>query len=200
MLYDLLAKRRDVRRFRRDPLPAGTIEEMVRLACLAPSVGFSQPWRWVLVSAPERRAAILDNFRACNERALNDFSATQAAAYGRLKLAGLAEAPVHLAVFVDPETIVGHGLGIKTMPEMLSYSAVCAVHTLWLVARAQGIGLGWVSILDPVEVRRTLDVPAEWKLIAYLCLGYPEHERDRPELEAEGWESSQPKRNALLDR
>ena len=190
-LADLLTLRRDVRQFRRDPLPAGILESLVRLACLAPSVGFSQPWRWVQVNSPERRTAIVNNFRACNERALSGYEGVQAELYARLKLAGLVEAPVHLAVFIDPATRTGHGLGRQTMPEMLSYSAVCAVHTLWLAARAAGIGLGWVSILDPVQARCTLDVPVEWKLIAYLCIGYPEEEQDRPELETAGWETRQ---------
>jgi 5,6-dimethylbenzimidazole synthase len=190
-LHELISFRRDVRRFRTDSLPPGLIDELLQLASLAPSVGFSQPWRWVTVDAPDRRAAILDNFRACNAQALADFSGSRAALYSRLKLAGLAEAPEHLAVFVDPETKTGSGLGRKTMPEMLSYSGVCAVHTLWLLARAYGIGVGWVSILDPDEVRRILDVPSGWKLIAYLCIGYPQEEQDRPELERAGWETRQ---------
>ncbi len=167
---------------------------------MAPSVGFSQPWRWVQVNNPERRAGIIENFRLCNENALNHFVGERAGLYGRLKLAGLVEAPVHLAVFVDTETDTGHGLGVKTMPEMLPYSAICAVHTLWLAARAQGVGLGWVSILDPAQVCRTLDVSATWKLIAYLCLGYPEEELNRPELEIEGWELRQPAGEMLLSR
>jgi 5,6-dimethylbenzimidazole synthase len=195
-----LAARRDVRRFRRDPLRDGLLDDMLRLASLAPSVGFSQPWRWVSVESPERRDAIVANFRACNEAALQDYSGDRAGLYARLKLAGLVEAPVHLAVFVDPETAVGHGLGRKTMPEMLHYSAVCAIHTLWLVARAQGVGVGWVSILDPVEARRTLDVPESWQLVAYLCVGYPEEELDRPELERAGWEIRQPGASARLIR
>jgi 5,6-dimethylbenzimidazole synthase len=197
---ELLTLRRDVRRFRRDPLPAGLIDEMLRLASLAPSVGFSQPWRWVSVESPERRAAIVANFRACNERALSEYEGDRAALYARLKLAGLVEAPVHLAIFVDPDTAVGHGLGRKTMPEMLAYSAVCAVHTLWLVARAHGVGMGWVSILDPGEVRRALDVPDTWELVAYLCVGYPEGESEQPELEREGWETRQPESATRLRR
>ncbi len=197
---DLLVLRRDVRRFRRDPLPKEMLRELIGLASLAPSVGFSQCWRWIQVDAPERRAAILENYRACNARALDDFSGDRATLYARLKLAGLIEAPVHLAVFVDPETSAGHGLGIRTMPEMLAYSAVCAVHTLWLLTRARGIGMGWVSILDPVLVNRTLDVPATWKLIAYLCLGYPESEANRPELEVEGWESHKPEWSVPVQR
>jgi 5,6-dimethylbenzimidazole synthase len=191
-LAELLVLRRDVRRFRPDPLPSGVLDDMLQLACLAPSVGFSQPWHWVSVDDTGRRAAVVANFRVCNERALAAFTGERAALYARLKLAGLVESPVHLAVFVDPETGVGHGLGRATMPEMLSYSAVCAVHTLWLVARAQGIGVGWVSILDPHKIRQTLDVPPHWQLIAYLCLGYPDDERDRPELEQEGWEKRRP--------
>jgi 5,6-dimethylbenzimidazole synthase len=86
------------------------------------------------------------------------------------------------------------------MPEMLPYSAVCAVHTLWLAARAHGIGLGWVSILDPQQVLQVLQVPDQWKLVAYLCLGYPEDEQDQPELEREGWALRQPPENVLLQR
>ena len=199
-LADLFVWRRDVRRFRPDPLPLGLIQEMLGLACLAPSVGFSQPWRWVMVDAPDRRAAIIANFKEANLRALAEFDGARAAAYARLKLAGLVESPVHLAVFVDPTTDIGSGLGCRTMPEMLSYSAVCAVHTLWLVARARGIGLGWVSILDPRRVPQELEIPDHWKLVAYLCLGYAEDEQDQPELEREGWAARQLPENVLIQR
>ena len=199
-LADLFVWRRDVRRFRRDPLPPGLIQELLALTCLAPSVGFSQPWRWVMVDNPERRAAIVANFRQANQEALAELEGERAALYARLKLSGLVEAPVHLAVFVDPTTEVGHGLGRRTMPETLPYSAVCAVHTLWLVARARGVGMGWVSILDPQQVAQALDVPEHWKLIAYLCLGYPEDVHDQPELEREGWAARQPPEVLLVQR
>ena len=187
-LSELLAWRRDVRHFRDETLPPGAIERLIATACLAPSVGLSQPWRFVLVEAPERRIAIRENFARCNAAALAQQSAGRAARYAALKLAGLADAPVHLAVFADAETEQGHGLGRLTMPEMAAYSAVVAVHTLWLAARAEGIGLGWVSILDPAAVRAILDVPAAWQLIGYFCMGYPEAANDVPELEREGWE------------
>lgn len=187
-LGELLAWRRDVRRFRRDKLPAGAVEQLIETACLAPSVGLSQPWRFVLVDAPERRAAIRASFAECNAAALATQQPDRAARYARLKLAGLDEAPCQLAVFADPETGQGHGLGRLTMPEMIEYSAVAAVHTLWLAARAEGIGMGWVSILDPQAVGAILDVPAGWKLIGYFCLGYPAAADDTPELEREGWE------------
>jgi 5,6-dimethylbenzimidazole synthase len=187
-LRDLLVWRRDVRRFRRDPLPAGVLDGLIELACLAPSVGLSQPWRFVVVDSEAVRAAIRRNFAACNVHALAAQDSERAGLYARLKLAGLEEAPSHLAVFADLSTAQGHGLGRHTMPEMIEYSAVTAVHTIWLAARAQGIGMGWVSILDPKMIAELLQVPAAWKLIGYFCLGYPLLDDTVPELERAGWE------------
>ena len=191
-LRELLVWRRDVRSFRRDPLPAGTLERLIELACLAPSVGLSQPWRFVIVEDAARRAAVRTNFERCNAEALAAQSPQRAAAYVRLKLAGLDDAPCQLAVFADRATAQGHGLGRHTMPEMIEYSAVTAVHTIWLAARSQGIGVGWVSILEPAAVAAILDVPADWKFIAYLCLGFPQAEDDLPDLARKGWEQRQP--------
>ncbi len=191
-LRELLVWRRDVRRFRRDGLPNGTLETLIQFACLAPSVGLSQPWRFVIVEDPARRAAIRENFALCNARALAAQDSCRAGSYARLKLAGLDEAPAHFAVFADRSTTQGHGLGRRTMPEMIEYSAVTAVHTIWLAARAEGIGLGWVSILDPAAVAEILDVPVEWKFIGYFCLGYPQTDDAVPELEQAGWEERRP--------
>ena len=187
-LRELLIWRRDVRRFRRDPLPSGTLESLIELACLAPSVGLSQPWRFVIVEDGATRAAIRRNFATCNAQALAAQSGDRAGLYAQLKLAGLDEAPCHLAVFADRATTQGHGLGRHTMPEMIDYSAVTAVHTIWLAARAQGIGMGWVSILDAKSVAALLDVPTDWKFIGYFCLGYPQADDTIPELEQSGWE------------
>jgi len=187
-LRELLIWRRDVRRFRCDPLPNGTLESLIELACLAPSVGLSQPWRFVIVDDDVSRAAIRQNFATCNAQALAAQSGDRAGLYAQLKLAGLDEAPCHLAVFADRTTNQGHGLGRHTMPEMIDYSAVTAVHTIWLAARAQGIGMGWVSILDAKAVATLLDVPADWKFIGYFCLGYPQADDTTPELEQSGWE------------
>jgi len=187
-LRDLLVWRRDVRHFRRDPLPSSALEDLIELACLAPSVGLSQPWRFVVVDNVTLRAAIRGAFATANAEALAAQSPGRAALYARLKLAGLEDAPCHFAVFADRETGQGHGLGRHTMPEMTEYSVVTAVHTIWLAARAQGIGMGWVSILDPKAVARLLRVPAEWKFIGYFCLGYPQCEDTVPELEQMGWE------------
>jgi 5,6-dimethylbenzimidazole synthase len=187
-LRDLLIWRRDVRRFRRDPLPAGTLDALIELACLAPSVGLSEPWRFVVVDDAAARAAIRCNFATCNATALAAQNSERAGLYARLKLAGLEDAPCHLAVFADRSTAQGHYLGRHTMPEMIEYSAVTAVHTIWLAARAQGIGMGWVSILDPQAVAAVLDVPAAWKFIGYFCLGYPQADDNVPALERSGWE------------
>ncbi len=185
---ELLIWRRDVRRFRPDPLPDGVLDELLRLMTLAPSVGNSQPWRLVTVDDPERRSAIAANFERCNRDALAGYTGSRRRRYARLKLQGLNEAPVHLAVFADRATEAGHGLGRQTMPETLDYSAVLAVHTLWLAARARGIGVGWLSILDPAAVASDLAVPEDWSFIAYLCLGYPLAEDPVPALERSGWQ------------
>jgi 5,6-dimethylbenzimidazole synthase len=199
-LRDLLMWRRDVRRFRRDPLPDGLLKTLIDLACLSPSVGLSQPWRFVVVEDAKRRTAIRQNFAACNAAALAAQSGERAGLYARLKLAGLEEAPCHLAVFADRSTAQGHGLGRHTMPEMIDYSAVTAVHTIWLAARARGIGMGWVSILDPADVAATLDIPADWKFIGYFCLGYPQHDDTVPELERMGWEERRRPSSVILER
>lgn len=199
-LHDLFVWRRDVRRFRPDPLPEGMLHRLIAEACIAPSVGLSQPWRFVIVDDPARRAAVIENFQAANREALDAYSGEQRASYARLKLAGLQEAPSQFAVFVDETTAVGHGLGRRTMPEMLRYSAVAAICQLWFAARAVDVGMGWVSILDPERVRRDLEVPAHWALIGYFCLGYPAAPSSEPELAREGWEQRLPVEELIVHR
>ncbi|MGY3551708.1 5,6-dimethylbenzimidazole synthase [Bradyrhizobium sp. USDA 4472] len=187
-LRELFVWRRDVRRFRSDPLPGGAMERLIETACLSPSVGLSQPWRFVIVDDAVRRRAVIDDFKACNAEALSCYSGERAGRYAALKLSGLEQAPGHLAVFADKASDIGQGLGRMTMPETTEYSVVAAITAMWLAARAEGIGLGWVSILNPEHIRGVLDVPAAWKFIAYLCIGYPEEECDQPELERAKWE------------
>jgi len=187
-LDDLFIWRRDVRHFLTDPVSDELIDELLDAASLAPSVGNSQPWRFVSVETETVRQKIRDIFSACNQEALQDYRGEKSKLYASLKLAGLKQAPVHLAVFVDTSTQTGSGLGRKTMPETLQYSTVLAVHTLWLAARARGIGVGWVSIIDPEEVRLVLDVPESWELVGYLCVGYPTEEHSVPELVRSGWQ------------
>jgi 5,6-dimethylbenzimidazole synthase len=173
---------------------------LLDLACLAPSVGNAQPWRFVSVDDAGNRADVIANFHAANARALAGYQGERAQLYASLKLAGLKEAPRHLAVFCDESTAQGHGLGRQTMPETLRYSAVLAVHTLWLAARTRGVGVGWVSILDPVAAVQQLRVPATWSLVAYLCLGWPVEEQDEPELQRSGWQARDTACRQVLQR
>lgn len=188
-LTSLFEWRRDVRRFKPDKVASELIEDLVHIATFAPSVGNSQPWRFVSVETAAAREAVIANFQACNAAALKSYEGERAALYANLKLSGLREAPVHLAIFCDHGTDAGAGLGRKTMPETLDYSVVAAVHTFWLAARARGLGAGWVSIIDPGEISRVLDVPPAWKLIAYLCVGFPQEEHLDPELERHAWQA-----------
>lgn len=187
-LEELIYWRRDVRRFKTDPVDEGLIHSLIELAAHAPSVGFSQPWRFVLVESAERRTAVRQSFERANAEALSTYAGERRGLYARLKLEGLAAAPVQLAVFADEETDAGAGLGSRTMPETLCYSVVGAVQTLWLAARAHGLGVGWVSILEPDVVAAALDVPASWRLVAFLCIGWPAEEHIDPELERHGWQ------------
>ncbi|NOD95018.1 5,6-dimethylbenzimidazole synthase [Ruegeria sp. HKCCD4884] len=188
--FDLLLRlRRDVRRFRTD-----TVDEAVLARCLdafqlAPSVGLSEPWRVIRVESEAARAAALKNFQTANDDALAGYSGDKAQLYSRLKLSGMQEAPVQLAVFCDDSTDKGMGLGAGTMPEMRRYSVVSAITLFWLALRAEGLGLGWVSILDPDQMIRDLSVPEDWRLIGYFCVGWPEQVSDTPELEQVGWEN-----------
>lgn len=193
-LNDLFRKRRDVRRFRTDPIEEGAIERWVEAACLAPSVGLSQPWRFVSVKSPHARASVAKEFKLQNEIAAESYADAEVAKkYRELKLAGLKQAPEHVAVFVEPHPELGRGLGRATMPESVAYSVVAAIQNLWLAARAEGVGVGWVSILRPEQITKLLDVPSSWQLVAYLCIGWPQVEDDEvPELEQVGWEKRVP--------
>jgi 5,6-dimethylbenzimidazole synthase len=185
---DLILWRRDVRRFRRDPIEPALMHSLLELASHAPSVGHCQPWRFVLVESADRRAQVKSSFTRANARALENYDGEQRAQYARLKLEGLENAPVHVAVFADEAAEEGSGLGRRTMPETLGYSVVAAIQTLWLAARAEGLGLGWVSILEPEVIQRALDVPPTWTLIAYLCIGWPVEEHLDPELDRHRWQ------------
>lgn len=184
--------RRDVRRFRSDPVEAAVLNRCLQAFALAPSVGLSEPWRIIRVDSAGARAAAIANFEAANAAALAAYDGAKAQLYAQLKLSGLREAPVHLAVFCDEATAKGAGLGAQTMAEARAYSVVGAITQFWLAARAEGLGLGWVSILDPAQLSRDLAVPEAWHLIGYLCVGYPEEDSETPELERAGWESRAP--------
>lgn len=184
----LLKWRRDVRHFKSDPVDEALLTECLDAFLKAPSVGLSEPWRVVRVASDAARGAAFENFKEANDQALQGYSGEKAKLYAGLKLSGMQESPVQLAIYCDEATDKGAGLGAGTMPEMRRYSVVGAINLFWLTARAKGLGVGWVSILDPVRLNRDLDVPEDWSLVAYLCVGFPQEASDTPELEQQGWE------------
>ena len=185
---ELLVWRRDVRHFLTGPLPEGCIERLLGLACLAPSVGLSEPWRFVLVDAPDKRKAVRENFLAANAEAFAQYDGDRAKIYAQLKLAGLDDAPVQLAVFAEPDPEQGAGLGRRTMPETVCYSAVPrSTRCGWPRAPKASAWAGCPSSI-PAPLNRDLGVPEHWRFIGYFCIGYPAQMRDTPELEQMRWE------------
>ena len=191
-LTRILQWRRDVRHFRTDPVDPAVISRLQSAMDLAPSVGNSRPWRVLNVQSPALRAAVRTNFETCNAKAANGYDAEKQAQYLALKLAGLDAAPLHLAIFTVTTPVAGHGLGRQTMPGTLVQSTAMAIHTLWLAARAENLGLGMVSILDPAALTGLFDLPADWVFSAYLCLGYPEFTDDLPLLHRQDWQENTP--------
>lgn len=189
-LSALLVWRRDVRHFREDAVGEDVVAGLLRTAQSAPSVGNSQPWRFVRIRSPHLREALCSHVEAEAVRAGSTIADPERrAAYAALKLHGLDHAPEVIAVFCDDTTDIGTGLGAATMPQTRTWSVVLAIHTLWLAARAQGLGLGWVLIAEPDAVTAMIDVPHGWRFVALLCLGYPETADIVPELERTGWQA-----------
>jgi 5,6-dimethylbenzimidazole synthase len=188
-VYRAIRERRDVRSgFLPEPLQEDVLLRLLEAAHNAPSVGLMQPWRFILIRGEKVRTAVHDIFVQANQKAAECYEGKRAELYRELKLEGVLEAPQNLCIVCDPASAQGHGLGRQSMPETVIYSAVCAVQNLWLAARAEGVGVGWVSILDPDALKKLLGIPAGVVLVAYLCLGYVKSFAPRPELERLGWE------------
>jgi 5,6-dimethylbenzimidazole synthase len=188
-VYRALRERRDVRAgYLPQPVDDATLYRLLAAAHQAPSVGFMQPWRFIVVRHEVLRTAVYGIFESANSDAAARYGGDQKELYSRLKLEGLREAPQHLCVLCDEDSERGHYLGRNSMPETSIYSVVCAIQNLWLAARIEGIGVGWVSILDPPRVKELLRIPANAQLIAYLSLGYVREFAEVPDLERDGWE------------
>lgn len=192
-VYRAIRERRDVRSgFLPEPMNDDLLLKLLQAAHCAPSVGLMQPWRFILIRRMETRRAVHEIFRCANREALSSYEPERAAEYAKLKLEGILDAPQNLCVVCDPEATRGHGLGRHSMPETAIYSTVCAVQNLWLAARAEGIGIGWVSILDPRALREVLHIPEHIVPVAYLCLGYVDRFASEPDLVRSGWENRIP--------
>jgi 5,6-dimethylbenzimidazole synthase len=187
-VYKCIFGRRDVRgQFRPDPVPDDVLARMLRAAHHAPSVGFMQPWDFIVVRNAGIKRRLRDAFAAANEEAAAMFEDERQRTYRTLKLEGIVEAPVGICVTCDRSRTGPVVIGRTHQPEMDLYSSVCAVQNLWLAARAENIGVGWVSIMRPDDLRAALAIPAPIEPIAYLCVGYVSHFFPKPELETAGW-------------
>lgn len=187
-LYDIIAARRDVRNeFRPDPVDPAALRRVLEAAHAAPSVGFMQPWNFILIRDQERRAQIHAAFAAANAEAAGMIEEERRQTYRALKLEGILTAPLNICVTCDRTRGGKVVLGRTHQPEMDLYSTVCAVQNLWLAARAEGIGVGWVSIIDPRDLARILRIPPHVEIVAYLCVGHVTDLFDQPELAARGW-------------
>jgi len=188
-VYRVIRERRDVRSgYLPRPLENDVLIRLLSAAHMAPSVGLMQPWRFIVVRDETQRSKVHEVFLRAREAAAARYAGDRRELYSRLKLEGLLEAPQHLCVVCDANSEQGHALGRHTMPEMPAYSVVCAIQNLWLAARAEGIGVGWVSILDPAAIKDMLRIPAQLELVAYLCIGYVDEFASSPDLERFGWE------------
>ncbi len=189
-VYRAIHERRDVRsQFLPDPVPDEVLGRILDAAHHAPSVGFMQPWDFLVIRDLAIRQAVHRNFECASRRAAEAYQGEQRKLYDGLKLAGILEAPVNVCVTCDHERPKGCGLGRQTDPMVDVYSTVCAVQNLWLAARAESLGVGWVSILDLEQLKITLGIPSALTPIAYLCIGYVSEFRPQPDLEEKGWET-----------
>ena len=189
-LRQIMANRRDVRgnRFSSQKISEKDMKDILEAAFMAPSVGYSQPWHYIVIQSEKTKRELLDVFSRVNDRAKQEFSKDRKQVYSRLKLEGIKEASHLLAVYYKEP--VGPVLGQFSMAEAGPFSVVCGVQNMWLMARAKNIGMGWVSIVEPAEVNRCLGVPEGYRLIALLCLGHVENFAVEPELKTLGWEST----------
>ena len=192
VFYRVIERRRDVRAFRPDPIPSETLYRILGAAHHAPSVGLMQPWNFIVIQEADTKARIKDIFLEENEKAAAHYSGPRANLYRSLKLEGIQEAPVNLCVTADRTRAGPNVLGRNTILDTDLYSTCCAIENLWLAARVEGIGVGWVSILSHDGLRRVLAIPDHIVVVAYLCLGYAQEFFDEPELQRRRWASRVP--------
>lgn len=195
-IYRAIYERRDVRsQFLPDPIAPGVLRRLLEAAHAAPSVGLMQPWNFLLVESAAQRQKIRAAFETANHEAEGMFDGRKRQLYSELKLQGITDAPINICITCDRERGGKVVLGRTHNRDTDLYSTVCAVQNLWLAARAEGIGVGWVSIFHDTDLRRILNLPDHVVPVAYLCLGHVQELYEQPELQARGWA----KRRALDD-
>jgi 5,6-dimethylbenzimidazole synthase len=197
-VYRAIYERRDVRsQFLPTPVPDDVINRILDAAHHAPSVGFMQPWDFIVIRDRAIRERIHCNFQSASRAAASVYQGEQRKLYDGLKLAGILDAPLNICITCDRHRTKGGGLGRQTDSTTDLYSTVCAVQNLWLAARAESVGVGWVSILDYEQLKAALGIPEELTVVAYLCVGYVSEFRTHPDLEEKGWETRSPLADVL---
>jgi 5,6-dimethylbenzimidazole synthase len=196
-LYRVIESRRDVRAFRTDPIADDALNRILQAAHHAPSVGLMQPWNVIVIRDGATKAKVKALSAVQNARAATNYAGERADLYRSLKLEGIEEAPINLCVTCDRNRAGPHVLGRNTVVDTDLYSTCCAIQNLWLAARVEGIGVGWVSILDYEDLRPMLGIPATVIPVAYLCVGYPREFLDEPELQRLGWARRLPLRQIV---
>ncbi len=199
-VYRAIHTRRDVRdQFLPDPVPEDVVQRLLEAAHAAPSVGFMQPWNFIVVRDAARREAVWRAFSRANDEAADLFSGADQLLYRSLKLEGIRKAPLGICITCDHERAGPVVLGRTHNPRMDSYSTVCAVQNLWLAARAEGVGMGWVSIFHPQDLRDILGIPERIEIIGWFCLGYVDELYEQPELAVKGWRQRLPLAQLVVD-
>jgi len=186
--YKAIYSRRDVRsHFTAEPISNNTITKILHAAHHAPSVGFSQPWNFVLIKDNETKKNIKESFETEHKRAAELIDGSKRSEYLSFKLEGIMESPINICVTYDPTKFGPFVIGRTSIPEAGIYSVCCAIQNLWLAARTEGLGLGWVSILSNSILKEQLDLPEHVVPVAYLCLGHVTNFESKPDLERAGW-------------
>lgn len=197
-LYDVIARRRDVRReFTGEPIPADVLERVLGAAHAAPSVGMSQPWDFVLVDDPELRRRFRDHVAAERDVFAGSLTGERAATFARIKVEGILESSLGVVVTYDPQRGGPAVLGRHAIADAGLYSVCLAIQNLWLAATAEGLGVGWVSFYREPFLRDVLGIPARVRPVAWLCLGPVSHLEEVPDLERAGWRSRRPLAEAV---
>jgi 5,6-dimethylbenzimidazole synthase len=192
-LHRLLRLRRDIREFRPDPIPEDALRRILEAAHFGPSVGYMQPWNFIVIRSLAMREAVKASFvRTTTDHAAQIDEQDRQRLYASLKLEGILESPLNLAITCDRRRGGAFVLGRGSMPDTDLYSTCCAIQNLWLAARVEGVGVGWVSIIEPTTVEQLLGLPDGVRLVAYLCVGYPVSFGSRPQLEEKGWRDRLP--------
>ena len=198
-VYKAIFSRRDVRRFVSTPIPAEAVEHILLAAHHAPSVGFMQPWNFIVIRDPRTKTSIKQAFLSARVQEAERFSDDRKKLYLSLKLEGIEEAPLNICVTCDSTRHGPAVLGRTLIPQTDIYSTCCAIQNLWLAARAEGLGVGWVSILSEEHLKAILRIPAHVTVVGYLCVGYPQRFEVKPELETVGWLDRLPLRDVVFD-